>query len=166
MEIDLADLNALLAVARAKGFREGARASGGSASGLDAKTLKYIAQLYQKQEWLLPSFYPVVGEGDRAMEDLKANYAFQFRNRPYEFHNGGLWPVWNGFLSLCLAGEEDKLAASLEEATGAACTIHDGEFNECFHGLTHEPIGVPQCSWSAAGYILAHNRHFKSNLII
>jgi len=34
MEIDLGDLNAFLAVARAKGFRDGARASGGSASGL------------------------------------------------------------------------------------------------------------------------------------
>src|SRR6202795_2448420 len=34
MEIDLTDLNAFLAVARAKGFRDGARASGGSASGL------------------------------------------------------------------------------------------------------------------------------------
>lgn len=129
-------------------------------------TIEYIAQLYQKKEWLLPSFYPVVGEGDRAMEELKANYAFQFRNRPYEFHNGGLWPVWNGFLALCLAGEAEPLATSLEEAIGAACAIHNWEFNECFHGLTHEPIGVPQCSWSAAGYILAHNRHFKDKLII
>lgn len=34
MEIDLNDLNAFLAVANAKGFRDGARASGGSASGL------------------------------------------------------------------------------------------------------------------------------------
>jgi DNA-binding transcriptional LysR family regulator len=34
MEIDLGDLNAFLAVARAKGFRDGARASGASASGL------------------------------------------------------------------------------------------------------------------------------------
>lgn len=34
MDIDFSDLNAFLAVARAKGFREGARASGGSASGL------------------------------------------------------------------------------------------------------------------------------------
>jgi DNA-binding transcriptional LysR family regulator len=34
MEFDLGDLNAFLAVARAKGFRDGARASGGSASGL------------------------------------------------------------------------------------------------------------------------------------
>ena len=34
MDIDLADLNAFLAVARAKGFRDAARVSGGSASGL------------------------------------------------------------------------------------------------------------------------------------
>jgi DNA-binding transcriptional LysR family regulator len=34
MDIDLSDLNAFLAVARAKGFRDGARASGSSASGL------------------------------------------------------------------------------------------------------------------------------------
>jgi len=34
MEIDLGDLNAFLAVARAKGFRDGARVSGASASGL------------------------------------------------------------------------------------------------------------------------------------
>src|SRR5579859_2521596 len=34
MKIDLADLDAFVAVARAKGFRDGARAVGGSASGL------------------------------------------------------------------------------------------------------------------------------------
>jgi DNA-binding transcriptional LysR family regulator len=34
VETDLSDLNAFLSVARAKGFRDGARASGGSASGL------------------------------------------------------------------------------------------------------------------------------------
>src|SRR5437870_4775095 len=34
MAIDLGDLNAFLTVARTKGFRDGARASGGSASGL------------------------------------------------------------------------------------------------------------------------------------
>src|SRR6201993_2261098 len=34
MAVDLGDLNAFVAVARAGGFRDGARASGGSASGL------------------------------------------------------------------------------------------------------------------------------------
>ncbi len=45
MEIDLGDLNAFLAVARAKGFRDGARASGGSASGLSDAVRRLETQL-------------------------------------------------------------------------------------------------------------------------
>ena len=45
MEIDLADLNAFLAVARAKGFRDGARASGGSASGVSEAVRRLETQL-------------------------------------------------------------------------------------------------------------------------
>lgn len=45
MEFDLGDLNAFLAVARAKGFREGARASGGSASGLSEAVRRLETQL-------------------------------------------------------------------------------------------------------------------------
>ena len=42
--VDLADLNAFVAVARAKGFREGARASGGSASGISEAVRRVEAQ--------------------------------------------------------------------------------------------------------------------------
>jgi DNA-binding transcriptional LysR family regulator len=45
MKVDLSDLNAFLAVSRAKGFREGARASGGSASGLSEAVSRLEAQL-------------------------------------------------------------------------------------------------------------------------
>src|ERR1700684_2798295 len=45
METDLNDLNAFLAVARAKGFRDGARASGSSASGLSEAVRRLEAQL-------------------------------------------------------------------------------------------------------------------------
>ncbi len=45
MEIDLNDLNAFVAVARAKGFRDGARASGGSASGLSEAVRRLETQL-------------------------------------------------------------------------------------------------------------------------
>lgn len=45
MEIGLGDLNAFLAVARAKGFRDGARASGGSASGLSDAVRRLETQL-------------------------------------------------------------------------------------------------------------------------
>jgi DNA-binding transcriptional LysR family regulator len=43
--VDLSDLNAFVAVARARGFRDGARASGGSASGLSEAIRRLEAQL-------------------------------------------------------------------------------------------------------------------------
>src|SRR5580693_8826984 len=45
MKPDLSDLNAFLAVSRAKGFREAARSSGGSASGLSEAVRRLEAQL-------------------------------------------------------------------------------------------------------------------------
>jgi DNA-binding transcriptional LysR family regulator len=45
MNVDLNDLNAFLAVARAKGFRDGARASGNSASGLSESVRRLETQL-------------------------------------------------------------------------------------------------------------------------
>jgi DNA-binding transcriptional LysR family regulator len=45
MQADLHDLNAFLTVARAKGFRDGARASGGSASGLSEAVRRLETQL-------------------------------------------------------------------------------------------------------------------------
>ena len=45
MTFDLSDLNAFVAVARARGFRDGARASGGSASGLSEAVRRLEAQL-------------------------------------------------------------------------------------------------------------------------
>jgi len=45
MKVDLSDLNSFLAVSRAKGFREGARASGSSASGLSEAVRRLEAQL-------------------------------------------------------------------------------------------------------------------------
>jgi DNA-binding transcriptional LysR family regulator len=45
MQVDLGDLNAFVAVARAKGFREGARMTGASASGLSEAVRRLEAQL-------------------------------------------------------------------------------------------------------------------------
>jgi len=45
VKVDLGDLNAFVAVARARGFRDGARASGASASGLSEAVSRLEAQL-------------------------------------------------------------------------------------------------------------------------
>ena len=86
MKVDLADLNAFVAVARAKGFREGARASGASASGLSEavrrleedlgvrllnRTTRSVAPT-EAGERLLAQLGSALAEIETALEGMKA----------------------------------------------------------------------------------------------
>ncbi len=118
--------------------------------------ITYIEQLAERCQNLLPSFYPSIEEGDKEMPLLKNNYALLFRNHPNEFHNGGLWPVWNGIAVTALKKQnQSALAETLTRYIHQANTKSDWQFNECLHGKTHKPIGMSQCTWSASGAILA-----------
>jgi DNA-binding transcriptional LysR family regulator len=91
MEIDLTDLNAFLAVARARGFRDGARASGSSASGLSEAVRRLETQLgvrllnrttrsvvpTEAGERLLERLGPALNEVQAALDVVSG-----FRNRP------------------------------------------------------------------------------------
>lgn len=125
----------------------------------------YIKELFQQSNFLLPSFYPTVNENDPAFKELKQNYVFRFRNLPNEFHNGGLWSVWNGLMSFAISKYDNELSVKISNAITVACKQNDWEFNECHHGITHQPIGVPKCAWSAAGLLLSVNPSFTSKLI-
>lgn len=115
-----------------------------------------IRTLFDQRQQLLPSFYPSIEYGDADMAELKNNYAYSFRNLPGEFHNGGLWPVWNGWLAAALfQHQETELANRITEKIAAANSLQQDNFNECLHGSTGQPIGVPNCAWSAGGYLLA-----------
>ncbi len=91
MNIDLGDLNAFVAVARAKGFREGARISGASASGLSEAVRRLEAQLgvrllnrttrsvvpTEAGERLLERLTPALTEVEAALDVVN-----HFRDRP------------------------------------------------------------------------------------
>ncbi|MCP9230672.1 LysR family transcriptional regulator [Mesorhizobium sp. M0045] len=91
MKIDLGDLNAFVAVARAKGFRDGARASGGSASGLSEAVRRLETQLgvrllnrttrsvvlTEAGEGLLARLGPALTEVESALDVVNG-----FRDRP------------------------------------------------------------------------------------
>ena len=91
MKIDLGDLNAFVAVARAKGFRDGARASGASASGLSEAVRRLEAQLgvrlfnrttrsvvpTEAGEGLLERLGPALTEVEAALDVVNG-----FRDRP------------------------------------------------------------------------------------
>ena len=122
------------------------------------KTVLYhIEELIQNENAILPSFSPAITEKDWEMKELKNNYAYSFRNHPHEFHNGGRWPVWNGWMSAALAfhGRHES-ASKLLSLIDAANALNDNQFNECLHGETMKPSGVPYCIWSASGAAIAH----------
>lgn len=91
MKIDLGDLNAFVAVARAKGFREGARAIDGSASGLSEAVRRLEARLgvrllnrttrsvvpTEAGQRLLERLAPALGEVEAAVDVVN-----RFRERP------------------------------------------------------------------------------------
>lgn len=91
MKIDLGDLNAFVVVARAGGFRDGARASGASASGLSEAVRRVEAQLgvrllnrttrsvvpTEAGKGLLERLDPALTEVDTALEVVTG-----FRDRP------------------------------------------------------------------------------------
>ncbi len=138
---------------------------------------------------LLPAFAPVLDARESGgvlaglAADLAENYAYEFRNFPHEFHNGGAWPVWNGWLAAALAvrrptapavaalsqrllvanmldsftdSDSDSAPDSTADfASESASDSADWGFYELHHGLTQAPLGVRRCTWSAAGLLLA-----------
>jgi hypothetical protein len=122
--------------------------------------LDYLRKELGTRAFLLPAFAPAIEPEDFLMRELEHNYAYQFRNLPHEFHNGGLWPVWNGLLAAALRGRgeaalADRLLGYLHEANQLNTGGETWGFYENFHGITRAPIGVPYCTWSAAGAVIA-----------
>lgn len=129
--------------------------------GQQARLLDYLREELDARLFLLPAFAPAIEAEDFLMRELEHNYAYTFRNLPHEFHNGGLWPVWNGLLAAALrqggeAALADRLTGYLHEANRFNPGGEPWGFYENFHGVTRAPIGVPYCTWSAAGAILAN----------
>lgn len=126
--------------------------------------IDYIKKLPNDNQSILPSFYPTIEENDDDMNELKNNYAYSFRNKPGYFHNGGLWPVWNGWLAAALSlSGETEFAKSITSAIHTANSKAD-LFNECLHGSSQNPCGIPNCTWSAAGAIIAEQAFINDDI--
>jgi len=113
----------------------------------------------------IPAFWPIIEEGP-LYHSLELNHNFRFKNIPGHFHNGGIWPVVNGFL---IAGLQN---AGLEESAGLlmeALTLHLGKYNEeasfseYFDFYEGKPGGVSDLCFSASGYLLAKNAINRPN---
>lgn len=104
---------------------------------------------------LVPAFWPPIFEQDEQWSLLKNNCKYEFRNSPYEFHNGGSWAMVNGFYGLALQAQFETDAAQNILEQIHETNARDGySFYENFNTKTSAPNGVAYCAWSAAAGIL------------
>ncbi len=110
------------------------------------------------KDFLVPAFQPVIKNRDAGWNSLQNNRTYQFRNRPGEYQNGGVWPVFNGLLiaGLYKSGEKE-LADKLRRALYRAVEMPDNQygFYEYININNWSPDGVKYQLWSAAGVIFA-----------
>lgn len=116
---------------------------------------------------LVPAFWPPVFEEDEHWQLLRNNCKYEFRNYPYEFHNGGSWPMVNGFFGLALwSRSEEKAAAHILQQINKANALGHYAFYENFNTNTSEPNGVSYCAWSAAATVLLHQSLYNNYKIL
>lgn len=130
---------------------------------LGARALDGVQALFLDAGRLPPAFAPVIHPGDPEWPALAGYHLHGFRNRPHEYHNGGVWPVWLGWLALALvrhgrAAEAARLRDAV--ATHLAALAARGiafDFEEYFHGEDGRPLGTPGMAYTATGLLfLAH----------
>lgn len=110
---------------------------------------------------IAPSFWPPIFQGDPEWATISAAYGHSFRNNPFEFHNGGSWPVVTGWWGAALISEGRRddaieLLNQLHVANAIGQEGREWEFSECFSSLTGEPQGAPMTGWSASAPLLLH----------
>jgi hypothetical protein len=116
---------------------------------------KEIADRFVKEEFpIIPAFNPVITEKDKNWAHLKQDYRFSFKNKPYHFHNGGLWPMVHGFFLASLTGTEAKKHL---ESFSKVLARDNYSFPEYYHGKTYEAEGTRSLAFSASGYLIAYS---------
>lgn len=120
----------------------------------------YIAEhIVPEKIKLLPAFSPAITPKDEDWDDLQTTFSHTFKNEPYEYHNGGLWPMVTGFYAASLAQRKKMKAAKaycqgIHEANRKKEKKEDG-FPEFLHGKRLTPGGTRSMAWSAAAAIIA-----------
>jgi glycogen debranching enzyme len=93
-----------------------------------------------------------------------------WRNRPYRYHNAGVWPFVGGFyvLALARAGRGDAAWLELERLAEAnrLGRKQAWEFSEWLHGRSGRPNGAAFQSWSAGMYIAAYKLLAGGRIIV
>jgi glycogen debranching enzyme len=108
---------------------------------------------------LLPAFHPVIKPVDEDWGHLQVMFSYTFKNRPYEYHNGGLWPMVTGFYACELSrrgrkAEAQRFVEGINRANAMPMDDEPWGFAEYIHGSELKPSGTKHQGWSAAAAVM------------
>lgn len=128
------------------------------------KILKsFFKRLNNQKVKIIPAFWPPITSFHYFWKMLKMNSLFEFKNKPHHYHNGGLWPLIQGFYISGLVKQKKELQAKRYLKNFAAVLKEDNyEFHEYFDSKYFKPRGVKEHGFSAAGYVIAYNSVVKN----
>lgn len=120
---------------------------------------EFIQKVTPDEMPLLPAFHPVIEPEDKGWDKLQMTFSYSFKNDPYHYQNGGLWPMITGFYIADLArrNKTDTARGYLEGIHRANRLEMDGEswsFPEYVHGKNFTAGGTRHQGWSAAAAVI------------
>ncbi|MCY3719004.1 MAG: hypothetical protein OXG07_05535 [Anaerolineaceae bacterium] len=119
--------------------------------------LRYMHQVGIAEPYPTRAIYPPVYPGE---SDWREYYRSRNLNLPYQYHNGGIWPMVGGFHIAALVchgwlDEAGRLLYALAESLRQAADRSLWGFNEWLHGESGNPMGFDDQAWSAALFLYA-----------
>ena len=131
---------------------------------------QYIEGIIPDEFPLLPAFHPVIKPVDEDWSDLRMSFSYTFKNEPYEYHNGGLWPMVTAFYVADLAQRgkitvAERYVDGIDRANALSVNGNPWRFPEYVHGQKFTAGGTQNQGWSAAASVIGHQALLGESLL-
>jgi len=104
---------------------------------------------------LAPAHWPIIDEDHSLWGAIASNYAYNFKNHPGHFHNGGVWGLTQGFIAAAMNTLGDEHAYMVSYEGMLASSMEEHPFAEYYSYPELKPGGVKNLCFSAGSYLIA-----------
>lgn len=104
---------------------------------------------------LAPAHWPIIDEDHALWGAIASNYAYNFKNYPGHFHNGGIWGLTQGFIAAAMNTIGDDHAYMISYEGMLESSMEEHPFAEYYSYPELQPGGVKNLCFSAGSYLIA-----------
>jgi hypothetical protein len=104
---------------------------------------------------VIPAFWPVIDQKHPDWKLLANNYSYAFKNEAGHFHNGGIWPIWQGLFCLGLSdnGLHSKAKTLFDTYLELIRSQPSWDFDEYHYAYDLMASGKKKMAYTASGIV-------------